>query len=173
MYYHQCPVRTFHSVKDWMKKLDWTYFDLFVAREDDSGQRAGGGGGEQELCQGEQQKRIQSLFSISHWSHSHYISLDFFHLSKQLWPQYPGEENSTWLLRLSHLHCQNQGITKIADLTMCCNITVCIHGSTWTSSVISLIGFVSLQQQDTDDGSPGVCPKHWASLPSSIFLLIS
>ena len=38
--------------------------------------------------------------------------------------QYPGEENSTWLLRLSHLHCQNQGITKIADLTMCCNITV-------------------------------------------------
>ena len=22
--------------------------------------------------------------------------------------QYPGEEHGTWLLRLSHLHCQNQ-----------------------------------------------------------------
>ena len=53
--------------------------------------------------------------------------------------RYPGEDQSAWLLRLSHLHCQNQvlvstglyvtnarrqGITKIADLTGCSNITV-------------------------------------------------
>ena len=53
--------------------------------------------------------------------------------------KYPGEDNSAWLLRLSHLHCQNQvqatffhhritffvqGITKIADLSSCSNITV-------------------------------------------------
>ena len=54
--------------------------------------------------------------------------------------KYPGEEHSAWLLRLSHLHCQNQvrwetelcsgltlslqGITKISDLTSCANLTV-------------------------------------------------
>ena len=53
--------------------------------------------------------------------------------------RYPGEDQAAWLLRLSHLHCQNQvlvctglyvtntrrqGITKIADLTGCSNITV-------------------------------------------------
>ena len=57
--------------------------------------------------------------------------------------KYPGEEHAAWLQRLTHLHCQNQvsatlprplvtatratpmqGITKIADLTACCNLTV-------------------------------------------------
>ena len=54
--------------------------------------------------------------------------------------KYPGEDHSAWLQRLTHLHCQNQvnnkclnifilinfiqGITKIADLTACSNLTV-------------------------------------------------
>jgi len=36
----------------------------------------------------------------------------------------PRESIPAWLLRLTHLHSQAQGITKIADLSSCCNITV-------------------------------------------------
>ena len=78
--------------------------------------------------------------------------------------KYPGEENSAWLLRLSHLHCQNQVRLALCfwprDSILCSGH----HQDSRPDLLQQHHRALPLQQQDQDYRGTWVCSKHTTAL---------